>query len=118
MLQGFRSIAKASMDGLTVRREEEIGKESRGTVLIYGKKGSIARGFSNMAHGCGISRCQSSQRRIGSTEVLRSVMQEWRDLQKRLKRVWQRRERRERLKVMAAGTCPTHSWILLDGISI
>jgi hypothetical protein len=51
-------------------------------------------------------------------EVLRSVMQQWRGLQKRLKRVWQRREKRGRLKAIAAGTYLTHSWILLDEISI
>jgi hypothetical protein len=50
--------------------------------------------------------------------VVRSVMQKWRGLQKRLKRVWQRREKRERLKAMVVGTCLTHSWILLDGMSI
>jgi hypothetical protein len=60
ILQGFRSIVKASMDRLTVRREEETGEESRETTLICRKKGSIARGFSNMAYRCGISRCQSS----------------------------------------------------------
>jgi hypothetical protein len=50
MLQGFRSITKASMDGSTVRREEEIGEESRGIAVICGKKGIIVRDFSNMAH--------------------------------------------------------------------
>lgn len=53
----FRSIAKASMDGLTHRREAESAKAVQPKPAVKcGRKDNIARGFLSMPSRSSISR--------------------------------------------------------------